>query len=96
MCHVREAVFLGEPSGDNVFRASMLGAGMAAMWPELPAFDVADPETLERLLVEYHSEMMQRVSVKRRRGKDRLLADVLGSKGHGHNQKYEQYGPMSY
>jgi acetolactate synthase-1/2/3 large subunit len=40
MCHLRESLYFGSPSGDNLFRPSQLGQGMAAMFPELPSFDI--------------------------------------------------------
>jgi acetolactate synthase-1/2/3 large subunit len=50
MCLVREKLLLGESSGYNGFRRSHLGAGLAAMFPGLPAFDCTSPEQLARAL----------------------------------------------
>ena len=47
MCHVREQVFLGEATGDNLFRPSAIGAGIAAMLPGILGFDVDDSSQLE-------------------------------------------------
>ena len=51
MCHVREEVFLGVKTGDNLFKTSCLGAGIAAMMPGLPAFDVSEASALLEALV---------------------------------------------
>ncbi|HKO90469.1 MAG TPA: thiamine pyrophosphate-dependent enzyme, partial [Polyangiaceae bacterium] len=50
MCLVREQLLLGESSGYNAFRRSRLGAGLAAMFPGLTAFDCDDLEQLEHAL----------------------------------------------
>ncbi|HEU4579477.1 MAG TPA: thiamine pyrophosphate-binding protein [Polyangiaceae bacterium] len=50
MCLVREKLLLGESSGYNGFRRSHLGAGLAAMFPGLPAFDCTSLEQLARAL----------------------------------------------
>jgi acetolactate synthase-1/2/3 large subunit len=52
MCLVREHLLLGRSSGYNTFRRSRLGAGLAAMFPGLPAFDCASAEELDRALSE--------------------------------------------
>ncbi len=46
MCLVRERLLLGENAGYNAFRASHLGAGLAAMFPGLPAVDCATDREL--------------------------------------------------
>jgi acetolactate synthase-1/2/3 large subunit len=50
MCLVRERVLLGEESGYNTFRASHIGAGLAAMFPGLPACDCGSVDELEHAL----------------------------------------------
>jgi acetolactate synthase-1/2/3 large subunit len=50
MCLVREKLLLGESSGYNAFRRSNLGAGLAAMFPGLPAFDCSNLEQLAEAL----------------------------------------------
>jgi len=52
MCLVREQLLLGESSGYNVFRRSRLGAGLAAMFPGLTAFDCCSAEQLEQALAQ--------------------------------------------
>jgi acetolactate synthase-1/2/3 large subunit len=50
MCLVREKLLLGESSGYNQFRRSHLGAGLAAMFPGLPAFGCNSLEQLAQAL----------------------------------------------
>jgi acetolactate synthase-1/2/3 large subunit len=50
MCLVRERLLLGGESGYNTFRAAHIGAGLAAMFPGLPACDCATLDELERAL----------------------------------------------
>jgi len=50
MCLVRERLLLGESAGYNGFRRSHLGAGLAAMFPGLPAFDCTNLEQLAQAL----------------------------------------------
>ncbi len=49
MCHVREQLYLGQTSQDNLFAECAIGAGLAAMYPDLPAFDVSSKAGFERL-----------------------------------------------
>lgn len=50
MCHIREAVYFGEPTRDNLFHPSQLGAGLATMLPGLSGYDVSDTATLTEVL----------------------------------------------
>jgi acetolactate synthase-1/2/3 large subunit len=50
MCLVRERLLLGENAGYNAFRESHLGAGLAAMFPGLPAADCTTLGSFECLL----------------------------------------------
>jgi acetolactate synthase-1/2/3 large subunit len=50
MCLVRERLLLGQNTGYNVFRRSNIGAGLAAMFPGLSAFDCESQEALEQAL----------------------------------------------
>ena len=50
MCLVRERLLLGENAGYNAFRSSRLGAGLAAMFPGLPAHDCETRSEFELLL----------------------------------------------
>jgi acetolactate synthase-1/2/3 large subunit len=50
MCLVRERLLLGEESGYNTFRASHIGAGLAAMFPGLPSCDCRSVDELEHAL----------------------------------------------
>ncbi|MDQ3232491.1 MAG: thiamine pyrophosphate-dependent enzyme, partial [Pseudobdellovibrionaceae bacterium] len=50
MCHIREALYLGTPGGANLFQPARLGAGMRAMLPGLPAFDVYNETELHTAL----------------------------------------------
>jgi len=52
MCLVRERLLLNENAGYNAFRASHLGAGLAAMFPRLDARDCATLADVERALAE--------------------------------------------
>jgi acetolactate synthase-1/2/3 large subunit len=42
MCAMSEKLFYGDRHSDNTFTTSRLGAGLAAMFPELPSVDVTD------------------------------------------------------
>ena len=46
MCVTREQLLFADESGHNRFTTSMLGAGLAAMFPGLPSVDVADADAL--------------------------------------------------
>ena len=50
MCVTREQTFLATDGNRNRFTASRLGAGLEAMFPGLPAVDVADPAALRTAL----------------------------------------------
>jgi acetolactate synthase-1/2/3 large subunit len=50
MCLVRERVLLGENAGYNAFRSARIGAGLAAMFPGLPACDCATVAELDAAL----------------------------------------------
>jgi acetolactate synthase-1/2/3 large subunit len=50
MCVVRERLLLGEESGYNRFRPAHIGAGLAAMFPGLPAVDCTTLGELEGAL----------------------------------------------
>jgi acetolactate synthase-1/2/3 large subunit len=50
MCLVRERLLLGENAGYNAFRASHIGAGLAAMFPGLLAADCTNQGELASLL----------------------------------------------
>ncbi|HVT09753.1 MAG TPA: thiamine pyrophosphate-binding protein [Polyangia bacterium] len=50
MCLVRERLLLGAESGYNRFRPAHLGAGLAAMFPGLPAWDCTTLEQVEGAL----------------------------------------------
>jgi acetolactate synthase-1/2/3 large subunit len=50
MCLVREQLLLRENSGYNDFRRSHIGAGLAAMFPGLRAWDCRDIEAFEQAL----------------------------------------------
>ncbi len=50
MCVTREQLFYGGGYSYNRFTASRLGAGLAAMFPDLPSVDVTDPEDLPAAL----------------------------------------------
>jgi acetolactate synthase-1/2/3 large subunit len=52
MCLVRERLLLRTDAGYNAFRESHLGAGLAAMFPTLAAYDCRTPSELERALGE--------------------------------------------
>ncbi|MFF0499135.1 thiamine pyrophosphate-binding protein [Nocardia aobensis] len=50
MCVTREQLFYGDRYSFNRFRKAHLGAGMAAMFPDLPAFSPATPAELATVL----------------------------------------------
>ena len=50
MCHIREKLYLGTPSGDNLFEMSYIGKSMAALLPGLPAFDLQTAAELDQTL----------------------------------------------
>lgn len=50
MCVTRERIFYGDRYSYNRFRTSRLGAGLAAMFPGLPASDVDEPSRLPSAL----------------------------------------------
>jgi acetolactate synthase-1/2/3 large subunit len=47
MCDLREQLYLGHSSRDNLFMACSIGTGLAAMYPGLPAFDVSSKTEFE-------------------------------------------------
>lgn len=51
MCVVRERLLLGSESGTNVFGPAHIGAGLAAMFPGLPAWDCTTLADLEAALL---------------------------------------------
>jgi len=55
MCLVRERLLLHAESGYNRFRPAHIAAGLAAMFPGLPAWDCATPEQLEGALARARS-----------------------------------------
>jgi len=52
MCVTREQLFYGDRYSYNRFTPARLGAGLAAMFPGLPATDAADLSTLRRALAD--------------------------------------------
>jgi acetolactate synthase-1/2/3 large subunit len=50
MCLVRERLLLGENAGYNAFRSARIGAGLAAMFPGLPACDCTMVSELDAAL----------------------------------------------
>jgi acetolactate synthase-1/2/3 large subunit len=46
MCAMSEKLFYGNRHSYNTFRTSRLGAGLAAMFPDLPSVDVDDVDSL--------------------------------------------------
>lgn len=56
MCHIRESLYLGQPSGDNIFRESHIGQGLAAMLPGLLSFDIGSEQQLYEVLQHYQHE----------------------------------------
>ncbi len=50
MCHVREEVFYRANTGTNVFKKTMIGAGMNEMYPGLTAYEVNSIEELKQTL----------------------------------------------
>lgn len=49
MCDLREQLYLGRSSRDNRFMDCSIGAGLAAMYPDLPAFDVSSKSEFKSL-----------------------------------------------
>jgi acetolactate synthase-1/2/3 large subunit len=52
MCLIRERLLLGQDGGYNQFGVSHLGAGLAAMFPRLPAWDCRDGDALASALAQ--------------------------------------------
>jgi acetolactate synthase-1/2/3 large subunit len=52
MCHLRESLYLGPPSGDHLFEPSRLADGLAAMLPGLLAHEVDSVAGLKAVLAE--------------------------------------------
>jgi acetolactate synthase-1/2/3 large subunit len=50
MCHLRERLYLGQPSGEHLFKSSRLAEGLAAMLPGLPAHEVDNVADLNAAL----------------------------------------------
>jgi len=55
MCVIRERLLLGSESGSNVFGPAHIGAGLAAMFPSLPAWDCTTLADLEAALARARS-----------------------------------------
>ena len=49
MCDLREQLYLGQSSDDNRFMPCAIGAGLTAMYPGLPGFDVSSKTEFESL-----------------------------------------------
>ncbi len=56
MCHIRESLYLGQPSGDNVFRESQIAQGLAAMMPGLSGFDITSEQELYDILQRFKDD----------------------------------------
>lgn len=52
MCHIREEVYFGHKTQDNVFKSSHPAAGVGAMYPGLSSYEVFDAESLRQAISE--------------------------------------------
>jgi acetolactate synthase-1/2/3 large subunit len=56
MCVIREDIYLRQRTELNTFKPSRLGQGVAATWPQFPAWEVTSIEELQQALCELKAE----------------------------------------